>query len=125
MTPTDDPLPLPEPVQGLQEYISQHSFNVTGIQLGIGYLTVEYACPHCAGNIMLLNYINSMLLAISTNRTMLWHYIKGSNSSLQDQCDRVSTWARWILPLTTKKGRFKLDQRQDLLDACEHVLKVL
>jgi hypothetical protein len=116
-----------EPIQVLQEYISQHSVDILLAEPDNdrrrSYLTAEYACPHRAGNVM-SNYLNSMLLAVLTNRTMLMQYSK--DETAQKQCDRILKRASWIPPYRSSSSPrpFKLDQRQDLLDACERVLHV-
>jgi hypothetical protein len=80
---------VPDPVRILrEEYIVWHSDDTLGKE-GIyrddrKYIVVAYNCPHQAGNGMTL-FLNSFLLAVLTNRTLLWQ----SDGRPLDECNRV------------------------------------
>ena len=115
---------IPEPLQVMQEYIAQHADNGDSIYPDRKYILLEYACPHRAGNIM-SGFLNSLLLGILTNRTVLWHYIKEDDEQLE-ACSRVLQRADWI-PRFDRSSRhkiFKFYQRSQVLDACERLLHV-
>lgn len=76
--PYNDRPPLP-PLQVLQEYMAQHS--QAALQLdwernqtkGRLFSIVHYSCPHQLGN-RLHHFYNDFLLAVLTNRTILWRF---------------------------------------------------
>jgi hypothetical protein len=101
---------LDEPHQVLREYISQHGVGATTTTTAnhpdtnnksSKYIILSYHCPNRAGNIF-SNVLNAMVLAIVSNRTLLWRFDTGSGKrgrwfELAD-CDRVLHRARWIAP---------------------------
>jgi len=62
------------PMQVLDEYISQHSADALRQQPdGRQYMLATFACPRQAG-VETANFMNAFLLAVASNRTMLFRY---------------------------------------------------
>ena len=64
------------------------------------FVVAQYACPREAGNIF-HDYANALLLAIMTNRTLLWRYLKHKDwenlgLSTEEECNRILRRADWI-----------------------------
>ena len=69
----------PKPLQVLDQYIQQHSVDSLRSQPhNRSFATAFYSCPLQAGN-RLHHYLNSVLWAILTNRTVLWDYWNADN----------------------------------------------
>ena len=89
-------LPLPERI--LHDYISWHSVealqrDTPAQRAARKYIVTSFDCPHQAGKV-LTTYLNNLVLAVATNRTMLLKY----NGTPQDEknCYRILQRAAWI-----------------------------
>ena len=114
---------LLEPHQILKEYISHHGVHVQGdqgIRAGQKYILLQYYCPERAGNTF-SSALNEIVLAILTNRTLLWKY---DASSDQEACESVLHRASWIPPAykVYRRDAFQWRQREQSIKACENVL---
>ena len=60
-----------------------------------GCVIAEYSCPERLGNRM-HEFVNAMILALVTNRTLQWSYLGGATALNYSECPRVLTRAAWM-----------------------------
>ena len=115
---------LPEPLQVLREYISLHGVHVQGstgqLRNDTKYMLVAYHCPSRAGNCF-SNALNAMVLAILSNRTLLWRYMPEYDP--YDACSNIVHRSAWMAPATRGFGgqKYKFRQRVQIEQACQRV----
>lgn len=87
---------LLEPERVFQEWKAQHSVNALRTDpYNRRFHLAEVSCPERAGN--LLNYFTyDLVLAMLTNRTVLWRYHDGLRDNPEQACDEILRVAPWI-----------------------------
>ena len=97
------PMGLPaqwEPERVLEMYISQHSLDVlraatTNLSdvMDRKFIVGRYSCPDYAGN-LLHDFVDSLLIAMLSNRTLLWYFDTNpvNNLSACNELLRVASW---------------------------------
>jgi len=90
-----------EPVQVLEEYIAQHNAEVVNLYPeDRKYFHATFGCPRQAG-VQAANFINAFLLAIASNRTLVFSYggfVKWINQgeNTQEECERAFVFPDWV-----------------------------
>jgi hypothetical protein len=92
--PTNSSLFRPEQV--LEQYLEWNGDEALRKQPGKRqFAVVYYHCPHRAGN-ALHTFLNSVIWAIITNRTLLWRYDEKSARNTVADCDQYLERAPWM-----------------------------
>jgi len=100
----------------LETYVREHGHHESSdaaCRAAGGCVVAEYSCPERLGNRM-HEFLNAMILAVVTNRTLLWSYVGGAAALNQSECPRLLTRAPWIpsvaMPITAAPVACRLDQ---------------
>ena len=120
---------LPVPIQVMEQYRKWHSVealrsnpDLEHRKFAIGF----YACPIQAGN-RIHHFLNSMLWAILTNRTLLWQYwdsptcMRWSREKMvcrsmnrEHECDQILSRADWIPSYEEWSQTLGLDEPEEI-----------
>lgn len=93
-----------EPLQVLRDYISWHSADAIATSWDQRkYIVLNYNCPHQVGNVI-GNFLNNFLIAIVTNRTLVYKYDDDCGRAPEEACERIITRAPWIASLDSVLG---------------------